>query len=116
MKLTLIPLSVNRTLLSLALLAALVAPSAVAAVPAVPGEALPFEGAATFQETVEARCTVCHTRERVDAAMRAQKDLDTLLQHMIERGAILSDRDRKVLGAFWGSPLKGESPPAPPAR
>jgi cytochrome c553 len=116
MKLTLIPLSVNRTLLSLALLAALVAPSAVAAVPAVPGEALPFEGAATFQETVEARCTVCHTRERVDAAMRAQKDLDTLLQHMIERGAILSDRDRKVLGTFWGSPLKGESPPAPPAR
>jgi cytochrome c553 len=116
MKLTLIPLSVNRTLLALALLAVLVAPSAVAAVPAVPGEALPFEGAATFQETVEARCTVCHTRERVDAAMRAQKDLDTLLQHMIERGAILSDRDRKVLGTFWGSPLKGESPPAAPAR
>jgi len=110
------PMSVNRLLLALALLAALVAPSAVAAVPAVPGEALPFEGAATFQETVEARCTVCHTRERVDAAMRAQKDLDILLQHMIERGAILSDRDRKVLGAFWGSPLKGESPPAPPTR
>ena len=110
------PMSVTRLLLALALLAALVAPSAVAAVPAVPGEALPFEGAATFQETVEARCTVCHTRERVDAAMRAQKDLDPLLQHMIERGAILSDRDRKVLGAFWGSPLKGESPPAPPTR
>ena len=110
------PLSVNRALLALALLAALVAPSAVAAVPAVPGEALPFEGAATFQETVEARCTVCHTRERVDAAMRAQKDLGPLLQHMIERGAILSDRDRKVLGTFWGSPLKGESPPAPPTR
>ena len=110
------PMSVNRLLLALALLAALVATSAVAAVPAVPGEALPFEGAATFQETVEARCTVCHTRERVDAAMRAQKDLDILLQHMIERGAILSDRDRKVLGTFWGSPLKGESPPAPPTR
>jgi len=69
-----------------------------------------------LQETVEARCTLCHTRERVDAAIRAQKDLDTLLQHMIERGAILSDRDRKVLGTFWGSPLKGESPPAPPVR
>ena len=110
------PLSVNRTLLALALLVALAVAPAVAAVPAVPGEALPFEGAATFQETVEARCTVCHTRERVDAAMRAQKDLDTLLQHMIERGAILSDRDRKVLGAFWGSPLKGESSPASPAR
>jgi uncharacterized membrane protein len=109
-------LSVNRTLLALALMAAFAVDPAVAAVPAVSGEALPFEGAATFQETVEARCTVCHSRERVDAAMRAQKDLDTLLQHMIERGAILSERDRKVLGAFWGSPLKGESPPAPPVR
>jgi cytochrome c553 len=116
MKLISIPTSVNRTLLALALLAALAVSPAVAAVPAVPGEALPFEGAATFQETVEARCTLCHTRERVDAAIRAQKDLDTLLQHMIERGAILSDRDRKVLGTFWGSPLKGESPPAPPVR
>jgi cytochrome c553 len=109
-------MSANRTLLALALLTALAATPVLAAVPAVPGEAVPFGGAATFQETIEARCTVCHTRERVDAAMRAQKDLDTLLQHMIERGAILSDRDRKVLGTFWGSPLKGETPPAPAAR
>lgn len=110
-----IPLSVNNLLRAL-LLVVLAVPPALAAIPAVPGEAVPFEGAATFQETIEARCTVCHSRERVDAAMRAQKDLDTLLQHMIERGAILSDRDRKVLGTFWGSPLKGDAPPSQPAR
>jgi len=102
---------VNNLLCAL-LLVVLAAFPVLAAIPAVPGEAVPFEGAATFQETIEARCTVCHSRERVDAAMRAQKDLDTLLQHMIERGAILSDRDRKVLGTFWGSPLKGDAPPA----
>lgn len=67
---------------------------------------------ASFQETIEKRCTVCHSRERVDAAMRAQVDLGPLLQHMIERGAVLNDRDRSVLGTFWGSPLKGGTAPA----
>ena len=62
-----------------------------------------------FQSTIEARCTICHTRERVDAAFSRQEDLDALMQRMIERGAILSEHDQKVLGTFWGSPLKGES-------
>lgn len=59
-----------------------------------------------FQNTIEARCTICHTRARVDDAIGSQADLDALLQLMIERGAIVSERDRKVLGTFWGSPLK----------
>lgn len=111
MKLTSTHMSVNRVLFCLALWSVLVALPVSAAVPAIPGEALPLEGAASFQETIEARCTVCHTRERVDEAMRAQADLDKLLQHMVERGAILSERDRKVLGTFWGSPMKGEAAP-----
>jgi len=84
----------------------------MAAVSAVPGEVNRFEGGATFQEIVESRCTICHTRERVDAAIRSQADLDALLRRMIERGAIISERDHKVLGTFWGSPLKGETPQA----
>lgn len=60
-----------------------------------------------FQQTIEQRCAICHTRERVDAAISEQVDLDELMQQMIERGAVLSDRDKKVLGTFWGSPLKG---------
>lgn len=59
-----------------------------------------------FQNTIEARCTICHTRDRVDAAIGQQADLEELLQRMIERGAILSERDQNVLGTFWGSPLK----------
>ena len=62
-----------------------------------------------FQETIEARCTICHTRARVDEAISQDTNLEELLQRMIERGAILSDRDQKVLGTFWGSPLKGEN-------
>jgi hypothetical protein len=65
-----------------------------------------------FQNTIEARCTICHTRARVDRAIGEKDNLEELLQRMIERGAILSDRDQKVLGTFWGSPLKeGEEKP-----
>lgn len=109
MKPTSTPLSVNSLLAGL-LLVALAGTPAFAAVSPAPGGTVPTEGAAAFQETIEARCTGCHSRERVDEAIRAQKDLTPLLQHMVERGAIVSDRDRKVLGTFWGSPLKGEVP------
>lgn len=102
------PMSANKTLLGLGLFAALTASPALGAVSAASGELAPFEGAASFQETIEARCTICHTRERVDEAIRAQRDLAPLIEHMVERGAILSERDRKVLGTFWGSPLKGD--------
>jgi hypothetical protein len=61
-----------------------------------------------FQRTIEARCTICHTRQRVDAAISQQEELDALMQRMIERGAILNERDKSVLGTFWGSPLKGD--------
>lgn len=113
MKPTSIPTSVNRLLAAL-LLSGLAATPAFAAVSPLPASAAPSEGTAAFQETIESRCTVCHSRERVDEAIRAQKDLTPLLQHMVERGAIISERDRKVLGTFWGSPLKSEN--QPPAR
>ena len=64
-----------------------------------------------FQETIEARCTICHTRDRVDSAMQEGQDLEALLQQMIERGAILNERDQNVLGTFWGSPTTGDKQP-----
>lgn len=64
-----------------------------------------------FQQTIEARCIICHTRDRIDQAMGEDEDLDALLQRMIERGAVLSERDKKVLGTFWGSPLSGDGQP-----
>lgn len=109
-------MSVNKLFLGLSLLAVLVGTPAGAALSAVPGEAHRLEGGSTFQEIIENRCTICHTRERVDTAIRSQADLDALLRRMIERGAIISERDHKVLGTFWGSPLKGEAKPAPPPR
>jgi cytochrome c553 len=103
---------VSKGLLGFVLLLVLAGVPAQAAIPAVPGETHRLEGGTTFQEIIEARCAICHTRERVDAAIRSQADLDALLQRMIERGAIINERDQKVLGTFWGSPLKSENPPA----
>jgi uncharacterized membrane protein len=65
-----------------------------------------------FQRVIDERCTVCHTRERVDVAIRMRQDMEKLQQQMEVRGAVLSERDKSVLGTFWGSPLKEREAPA----
>ena len=89
----------------------LLLPVTAIAVPGAVHDVHRLPGNDEFQSTIENRCTICHTRGRVDRALGQNEDLDVLLQRMIERGAIISERDRNVLGTFWGSPLKeGESP------
>jgi hypothetical protein len=73
-----------------------------------------FGGMEEFQKVIDTRCTVCHTRERVDIAIRKRKNLETIEKSMLSRGAVLSERDKRVLGTFWGEPLKGKTK-APPA-
>jgi hypothetical protein len=63
-------------------------------------------GMEDFQQIVDSKCTVCHTRERVDIAIRQGQDMGQVEQRMIERGAVLTEREKSVLGTFWGSPLK----------
>lgn len=70
-----------------------------------------MRGMDEFQQVIETRCTVCHTRERVDIAIKKRQQLEKIEQRMLERGAVLSERDKQVLGTFWGSPLK--EPEAP---
>lgn len=92
------------------LLGLLALPASAVAVPGAVHDVHRLPNNDEFQSTIEARCTICHTRDRVDQAISQQADLDVLMQRMIERGAILSEHDQKVLGTFWGSPLKGETP------
>jgi hypothetical protein len=88
------------------LLAGLLLPVSVVAASGTVHDVHRLPGNDDFQSTIEARCTICHTRDRVDEAIGKQTELDVLLQRMIERGAILSEGDQKVLGTFWGPPLK----------
>lgn len=106
----------NNRFSGLALLVGLLLlPATVAAVPGAVHDPHRLPENDEFQNTIEARCTICHTRERVDEAIGRQDDLETLMQRMIERGAILSERDQKVLGTFWGSPMKkDQEAPAQP--
>lgn len=83
--------------------------------------ALGYQGPsrAEFNKVIKQKCTICHTREPVDVAIREHKDEQKIQNRMIEHGAQLTERDKKVLGVFWGDPLKGEaapeSPPTTPA-
>jgi hypothetical protein len=100
----------------LLLVGLLLLPVAASAVPGAVHDVHRLPGNDEFQGTIENRCTICHTRGRVDKALGEGENLDDLLQRMIERGAILSERDRNVLGTFWGSPLKGEETSAPDTK
>jgi len=107
----------NNYLQSLLLLAGLLLlPVTAIAVPGAVHDVHRLPANDEFQSTIENRCTICHTRGRVDKALGQEEDLDVLLQRMIERGAIISERDRNVLGTFWGSPLKKEEPSSPPTE
>ena len=56
----------------------MLAPMSAVAVPGAVHDVHRLPGNDEFQRTIEARCTICHTRERVDAAFGQQADLDAL--------------------------------------
>lgn len=60
------------------------------------------------QAIIEKRCTACHTRDRIDAALSAGKDMRAIQRSMEKRGAKLNAKERDVLGIYWGKaqPLK----------
>jgi uncharacterized membrane protein len=56
---------------------------------------------------IQAKCTLCHTDERIDTALSANKDIAKILREMEKRGASLNDNEREVLGIYWKqNPLK----------
>ncbi|PLX98276.1 MAG: hypothetical protein C0623_13210 [Desulfuromonas sp.] len=61
---------------------------------------------AEYQEIIKRRCTLCHSQERIENAIRQGEDMSQILTKMMQMGATLSDREQKVLGTFWGSPTK----------
>lgn len=71
-----------------------------------------FRDPETFRQVIDTRCLNCHDRQRIEQAQRRQILLDPLQRRMVDHGAILTERDRQVLGTFWGSPMK----PAPADR
>lgn len=61
---------------------------------------------AEYRSVVKKRCSGCHSLEVVEAAMRQEREFSSLALMMIKRGAVLNDRDLKIIQTFWGEPLK----------
>jgi uncharacterized membrane protein len=56
---------------------------------------------------IQAKCTLCHTDKRIDAAISANKDMAGIVREMEKRGAKLNANEREVLGIYWKqNPLK----------
>jgi mono/diheme cytochrome c family protein len=59
-----------------------------------------------FRAVLESRCTGCHDLGPVERAMMQGRSVDDLIELMRQRGAVVTEADKKVLGTFWGDPLK----------
>jgi cytochrome c-type biogenesis protein CcmH/NrfF len=59
-----------------------------------------------YAEIIKKRCTLCHTQERIESAIREGRDMNQILIKMMQMGAQLTDQEQKVLGTFWGEALK----------
>ncbi len=65
-----------------------------------------FQDHEELRKVLDLRCTICHTRERIDQAIDEKRDMFGIQERMVERGAQLTERDRNVLGTFWGDPFR----------
>jgi uncharacterized membrane protein len=61
-----------------------------------------------YRAVMTSRCTGCHSLGVVEKAMANGRSINDLIEMMRQRGAIITDADKSVLGTFWGNPLKAE--------
>jgi len=59
-------------------------------------------GMVEFQKVIERKCTVCHSRERIDNALIRRADFADILERMTRQGATLSAAEKEILTAYWG--------------
>jgi uncharacterized membrane protein len=71
-----------------------------------PDQPLKEDPLAEYRSVVEARCTGCHSLDIVEDALKQNREFSSLSRMMIKRGAVLNDRDVKIIQTFWGEPLK----------
>jgi mono/diheme cytochrome c family protein len=65
---------------------------------------------AEYRAVLNSRCTGCHSLERVEKAMGEGRPLEELVEMMRQRGAIVTESEKNVLGTFWGEPFKPKPP------
>ncbi|SHJ20109.1 hypothetical protein SAMN02745165_01790 [Malonomonas rubra DSM 5091] len=59
-----------------------------------------------YRAVLQQRCTGCHSLAIVEKALAEGRSIEGIIEDMRKRGAIITPADKKVLGTFWGEPLK----------
>ena len=59
-----------------------------------------------YRSIINARCTGCHTIDRILQAMKEQKSFGAIADSMAKRGVVLTPNERQVMGTSWGNPLR----------
>ena len=52
-------------------------------------------------EIIDKKCTVCHSKDKINIAINSGRDMDKILKSMENRGVHLSSNENEVLGIFW---------------
>lgn len=50
---------------------------------------------------IEKKCTACHTKDKIDAALSSGKDMKQIQKDMEKKGVKLNSNESEVLGIFW---------------
>lgn len=64
------------------------------------------EGLREYRRVIETRCVLCHSRDRIDEAITQRLPFESVEEIILKRNVVISERERNVLGTFWGNPLK----------
>ena len=98
-------MNVKKYLLIIASSMTIASVNQVAAQQDVRGVKLKSEATTIFDE----KCLACHNRQLIDDALKERREMDQVLRSMEKRGVFLTDREKKVIGHFWGQKMfKGE--------
>jgi hypothetical protein len=62
-------------------------------------------------KVIEEKCLVCHNRQRIDAAVKERRQMERIMKRMESKGVVLTEKERRVMGHFWGKKMFKESSP-----
>jgi hypothetical protein len=54
---------------------------------------------------IEEKCLICHNRQLIEEAIKEKQEMDQVLRRMEKKGVVLTGKERRVMGVFWGQKL-----------
>lgn len=54
---------------------------------------------------IEEKCLICHNRQLIDEAIKEREEMEQVLRRMEKKGVVLTGKERRVIGHFWGQKL-----------